>query len=871
MRLTNLLRATVSCSVIGACAFGLVGAASAQDQDGPTTIDDIVVTAQKREQNLQDVPIVVTSLSAETLQQAGVRDIKDLQILTPGLVVTSNSSEAATTARIRGVGTVGDNPGLESSVGVVIDGVYRSRNSVGFGDLGELSRIEVLKGPQGTLFGKNTSAGVINIISEAPSFTPEYNAELTIGNYGARGVSGSVSGPLSETLAFRLYAGRRLRDGYYSVNTGDGPRTETDDNNQDFGTVRGQLLWLPNDNTSIRVIADYSRRDEYCCTGVQIRTGPTYPFIDNLSTGTGQRPPAAGFGVLPYSRGAFANRATDQEVDDKGVSVEANIDLPGLYGGARLTSITAARRWTSSNGQDSDYTGADLAYRVNDGNFGYDVDNLSQEIRLAGKTDRLDWLVGAFVTREDIQRGDTFYLGADYTPMISLLLSATLNAADPTRPTSPATVGCYTRAGQTADGFRGCLATGGMAPAGPSAATGPGFTVGQTFEDDYQQSSTSFALFTNNTWHVTEAFDLTIGLRITQDDKSLEGTQRNTNNSGATCSAVLANASAIGAVLGAAASTQIGRFCLPWTNPAFASRDLEEEFDDGELSGTLKASYRLSPELMVYASGARGYKSFGYNLDRVQSGISASASTFFPSEMVDSFELGFKSTLFGRSVLLNATYFDQRFTDFQLNTFLGTSFVVESIPELNSRGVDADFLWFTPVEGLSFQGGLTLIDAEYGEFTAADMANPGNFPQLSLLPGARASFSPEMSATGSVNFNRSLGGGLRGGFSLSAKYTSEYNTGSDLLPFKMQDAFTVMNGRVSLGTEDERWTAELWVQNLTDEDYYQVVFNGFLQGNAFASTAQPDGSFYNPLADSLTYNAFLAQPRTWGATLRVRY
>ena len=174
MRLTQILRCTASAAVVGAVAFGFAGVASAQDQDSPTTVDDIIVTAQKREQSLQDVPIVVTSLSEELLQDAGVRDIKDMQILTPGLTVTSTQSEASTTVRIRGAGTVGDNPGLESSVGVVIDGVYRSRNSVGFGDLGELSRIEVLKGPQGTLFGKNTSAGVVNILTEQPSFTPGF-------------------------------------------------------------------------------------------------------------------------------------------------------------------------------------------------------------------------------------------------------------------------------------------------------------------------------------------------------------------------------------------------------------------------------------------------------------------------------------------------------------------------------------------------------------------------------------------------------------------------------------------------------------------------------------------------------------------------
>ena len=160
-----------------------------QEQEA-TTLDALVVTAQKREEALQDVPIMVTALSEQALQDAGVRDIKDLQNVVPGLTGTSTQSEAITTARIRGVGTVGDNIGLESSVGVVIDGVYRPRNSVGFGDLGELERIEVLKGPQGTVFGKNTSAGVINVVTKRPSFETRADAELTFGNYEAVGVAG---------------------------------------------------------------------------------------------------------------------------------------------------------------------------------------------------------------------------------------------------------------------------------------------------------------------------------------------------------------------------------------------------------------------------------------------------------------------------------------------------------------------------------------------------------------------------------------------------------------------------------------------------------------------------------------------------------
>ena len=866
MRLTNLLRTTVSAAVVGACAFGLAGAASAQDaaQDGPQTIDDIIVTAQKREQNLQDVPIVVTSLSAETLQDAGVRDIKDLQILTPGMTVTSTSSEASTTARIRGVGTVGDNPGLESSVGVVIDGVYRSRNSVGFGDLGEMARIEVLKGPQGTLFGKNTSAGVINIITEAPSFTPEFGAELTVGNYGAMAASGSVSGPISDTLAFRLYAGRRVRDGFMDIDIGDGPRPETTDNNQDFGTVRGQLLWLPSDNVSFRLIGDYSRRDEFCCIGTQIRTGPTFAFVDGLSVGTGQRPPAVGSGPLPFLRTGFANRSNYQEVDDRGVSLEANIDMPGINGA--LTSVTSWRQWESSLAQDIDYTGADIAYRVNDGDYGFSVDNLTQEFRLAGSNDRVDWLVGVFATSEDIGRGDSWYFGADYTPFLSFLLSASLNGVNPALPISPSTIGCYTRAAQTPVGFGQCLGTGGAVSGG-----GAGFTVGQGFEDYYEQESTSFAVFTNNTWHVTEQFDITLGLRYTMDDKSLEGLQTNTNGNGTACSAALGNAGAIGAVLGAATPSLLGRFCLPWSNSAYNNRAVSESFDDGELSGTIKAAFRLNPSILTYMSYARGYKSFGYNLDRVQNGITPNASLFFPSEVVDSYEAGVKMTLLNRTLLLNATYFDQTFENFQLNTFLGTAFVVESIPELTSRGVDADMVWFTPIEGLSFQGGVTYTDAQYGVFTAADLSSPGNFPQLSLLPGARASFAPEWSATGSINYDRNIGNGMRMGFSLAAKYMDDYNTGSDLLPYKLQEAFTTMNGRIILGSEDERWTAEFWVQNLTDEEYIQVAYNAPLQGSAFQTTVQPNGTFYNPALDSQTYDAFLGQPRTYGATLRFKY
>ena len=151
-----------------AISAAISGTARATDTPSQPTLTEIIVTAQKRQENIQDVPISVMAVSGQQLQDAGVKDIKNLQVLTPGVTVTSTTSENVTTARVRGVGTVGDNPGLESSVGVIIDGVYRARNGVGFGDLGEIEQIEVLEGPQGELFGKNNDAGVISVVTKDP-------------------------------------------------------------------------------------------------------------------------------------------------------------------------------------------------------------------------------------------------------------------------------------------------------------------------------------------------------------------------------------------------------------------------------------------------------------------------------------------------------------------------------------------------------------------------------------------------------------------------------------------------------------------------------------------------------------------------------
>jgi len=843
MRFTKFLRVTASVAVLSALATGVAYAASG---DEVTSVDEIVVTAQKREQNLQDVPIVVTALPEALLENSGVRDIKDMTILTPGLTVTSTSNESSTTARIRGVGTVGDNPGLESSVGVVIDGVYRPRNGVGFGDLGEMQRVEILKGPQGTLFGKNTSAGVINVITKAPSFDFGMEFEGTAGDYGQLGTSASVTGGIiGDVLAGRLYVARRMRDGFYDVDTGDGPRTLKEDNDQDFSTIRGQLLFQPSDIFDLRFIADYTHRQEHCCAAVQIRTGPTANFINALSVGTGVSIPAD-----PFERVAFANRDTNQDIRDRGWSVEGNLDFESMN--ATLTSVTAMRFWDMNNALDIDFSGADIAYRDDNGDNGVSFDTFSQEFRFAGATDHLDWLVGAFYSTEDLARRDSYIYGNDYNAYTSFLLTAT-NVQRPDR------LGCFTAAVFNP----ACLANG--------LNQGPVNTAGDGITDVYMQNSESLAFFTNNSWRFMDGLELTVGLRYTMDSKSVVSKFNNTGSNGAVCAAALGNATPASAK---------GLLCLPWANPFFDGLITRQEFSDDDLSGTAKLAWRVNDNIMTYLSYARGYKAGGFNLDRIQSsnglqsggsGVFPVANTFFPAETVNSWELGAKTTWLDGSLLLNATYFHQEFTDFQLNAFLGTSFTVQSIPGLTTQGVDADFIWFTPLDGLSFQGGVTYTDAEYDNFTAADLATPNTFGPLSLLPGATPSFAPKWSSTLSATFDRDLGNNLRILISAAGKYMSSYNTKSDLLPFGVQDGFFTMNGRIGIGASDKSWTVELWGNNLLDEDYVQVAFNGPLQGTFFQSTVQPNGTFYNPALDTGTYDAFLGAPRTLGVTVRLKY
>ena len=335
----------------GLAARLLTGVALGAVAVSGASADEIVVTAAKRAQTLQEVPIAVSVVGADTIEKAQIRDLIDLQTVVPSLRITQLQNSSQTNFTIRGFGNGANNPGIESSVGVFIDGVYRSRSAAAILDLPVLERVEVLRGPQSTLFGKNVSAGAISITTKLPEFEWGGSAEASYGNYDQVLFKGSLTGPLSDTLAFRVSGSTNNADGYYT-NIVDG----TDQNERDRWSVRGQLLWEPTDVLSFRLIGDYNKIDENCCGAVQILNGPA-------TLGIGAPTMFGGLGEEisddsdPFARRVAVDTDTFNKLTGKGLSLQADWDL----GGAQLTSITSYREQSDSATTDVDFSGADLS------------------------------------------------------------------------------------------------------------------------------------------------------------------------------------------------------------------------------------------------------------------------------------------------------------------------------------------------------------------------------------------------------------------------------------------------------------------------------------------------------------------------------
>lgn len=867
---------------LGAAAIGAATPAMAQEED-----DTIVVTATRRDQALQDVPIAVTPVTAELIENSGIRDVQDLTSVAPALQFNVSESESSATARLRGVGTQGSNPGLESAVGIFIDGVYRSRNGVALSDLGDVRQIEVLRGPQGTLFGRNTSAGLISITTRSPDLNDfETKGEFTYGDFAESRVALGVNVPLIENmLGLNFYASMSDRDGFLTLNADGanpllGPtrsnRAQGDTNTRGAYNLRGQLLW-EGDDASFRMIVDYAERDEACC-GAQIYNPALLNghAVTNL-TSVGAETAAIPYGALRTQwvanlggygpnvtagtplgaqgagdisdRQGFTNFGYDVGNEDYGVSGEFNWDSPI----GALTSITAYRNWTGQGGSDSDYSQADLVY-VPDGGSRTEYRTFTQELRLAGEWGRLNWLVGGFYSHEEIERDFAFATGSQYgtyfAGLDSLISGGSVGVGLGVAPTGGSLAALYN----------------------PLAAVPA--DVGS--RDSYLQTGDSFAIFTHNIFALSEHTDLTIGARFTTEDKHLNGhfntlfdvsAQRasisTTFGVGAygNCNPLSQPANATQAQIVAAMRSA---YCVPWLRNDLDAVGYNQDHNEDEWSGVISLRHEFTDNISAYISASRGYKGGGFNMDRNFNFtfLGGAPNTEFAAELVDAYEFGLKTQWFDGDLLLNMAVFSNEYENFQLNTYNGIQFVVTTVPEVTSQGVELDAIWRMPIDGLSFQGGVSYTDAQYGSDCTLPCAgwvsanrNPiTGEPTLARLPGSQLTNSPEWTATGALTYERPIGS-LMGLAYIDARYVGDQNTGSDLRPSKEQPAYTLVNARLGIGSVNDSWSLEFWARNLLDQEYAQVMFDVPLQ----QGTAGP------------TQGAFLGDPRTYGITLRARY
>jgi iron complex outermembrane recepter protein len=857
----------------------------------------------------------VSAVTAATLQNSGASDIRALNQLSPSLLVSSTSSEAAAGgARIRGIGTVGDNPGLESSVATFVDGVYRNRAGVGLSELGAIDRIEVLRGPQGTLFGRNASAGLISVITAKPSFNFGAEGEATYGNFNQFRIGGGVTGPLSETIAARLDGVYLKRDGFLRDVV-----SNRRINGRDRYLLRGQLLFQPNDDVSFRLIGDYSSRKEECC-------GATYLPTQNLTRagdGTLVGSPSSVKGIINALGGIVSDTTFARttaltpgvgyrgDVKDWGLSGELN----WKFGDTTLTSITAYRDWTLLRGQDADFGNLDILKRL-----GTSTDfqrqsfqTFTQELRLQGSAfeGKLDWLVGGYYANEKLKLKDNLQYGADYERYANCTVVASFaNSAGQPGLLSPASPGCINATIATAiatnlavpAALRGPVGLfGGLAVPGvfgyravAAAAGAPtAQLVGTRLDDNYTQTSQNFAIFTHNVIRFNDALSLTLGGRYTSERKTLDATFTDNNT---LCATLRASA------------TLSGLAALPCVIPnvpggSFAQNGARKS--ESQFTGTAVLGWKPADGLLVYASYSRGYKAGGFNLDR--SGLTYGAPNLnqltFEPELVNSWELGYKWN--GDGIDLNIAAFRQDFSGFQLNTFNGINFIVVNINACKATlgGADLDDnsangvctaglksgvrsagleieAFLRPVRHVGVNLGLTYVNTRYGN----DLVGIGGsaFPAaLNNLPGQRLSNSSEYVGTASVSWTPPLGdSGLSGLVYADMRYQSDINTGSDLDREKQQDGVAIVNARVGLRGAESRWAIELWAQNIFNTDYQQVSFDAPLQGGGVraaglpaTSTSAGANSVQNGIyaASTQLYGAFLAEPRTYGVTARFKF
>lgn len=733
-------------------------------------LEEITVTATRRIADIQDVPISISAYSGDFIAESGIDTLQDLSLYAPNFSFATSSQPTNARLIIRGIGSVGNNA-IEPAVGVFIDGVYYPRPGALLGNLFDMQAVEVLRGPQGTLFGRNTAAGALNLRSNDPGTERTGHLQLAAGNYDAISVEGVVSAPLAETVAGRIAVRYSDRDGYGYNSFSNEEIGERDD----LG-LRGKLVFDISDRTSAKFTIDYN----------EINSGGNVVEID----------PASGSpvfeGTLNALFGSGAQTADgfdyvvnqdhqDSLLDEQwGISADISHDV----GAATFRSITALREWQASTRESALRIPADVLPRITD----YDTRTISQEFQwLSPQGEAVEYIAGLFFYDEQYDIDQAFDAGADTCiPVVFALAGA---------------------------GAAGACAA---APQDPAVAS------------VFRQSLSSYAVFAQSTFNLSERLTLTVGGRYTTESKDGSFEQ------------LLLNP-----VIG-------GLFRAAESEPALSA-------DDDAFTWLVNASFFPSDAVMLFATASTGFKGGGFNSEGAAAALGSAARTF-DAETSQNFEAGFKSELLNGRMTANVTLYLTELDDFQDRSFDGLSFITRNAGSRTQSGFEAD-LHYRPVDSLLIIAGASYLDAEFDSFSAASPLPGDTVPQD--LSGRRPNFSPEWQGSLVADWNRPIAGtSLDWGLRAEWQYSGEQLLGSNtnLNPQALQDAYSLFNLRIAFGSE--QWRLSLYGRNLADETYCQVYFDQPL-GDSLGAV--------NPVANTTVQRCVLGMPATYGASIRVTF
>ncbi|MGB3165860.1 MAG: TonB-dependent receptor [Alteraurantiacibacter sp.] len=858
--------------------------------------NEIVVTATKREATLQEIPVAVSVTSAETLERDQIRDIRDLQTVVPSLTVGQRQSSANTGFFIRGFGNGANNAGIEPSVGVFIDGVYRSRTASSISDLPAVQRIEVLRGPQSTLFGKNASAGVISVVTEEPQFDFGGSAELTYGNYDAVVARAYVTGPLADTVAFSVAGGINSREGFFEdLNTG------SFSNNRDRWFVRGQALIDNGTDLTVRIIADLDQIDEICCAAVNAQSGPATGVITALG-GQVTNPND------PFADVVYNNFDSINDIRNYGISGQVDYDI----GAVTLTSITASRTTEAVTVQDSDFSSADLIFPNSQD---LRIDTFTQELRVSGGFGPVDFLIGGFYINEDVEQANQLLYGEDFRNYANLLVFGQSGGAfslfsSPFTPGATALEPVFSASfGQD---FNGTF-----------------FNQGQGFTEAYTLDSEAFSIFGQVDFEIFDGLVLTLGGNYTDDSKRFTQDAVSTDvfssidfdapqlapfrgqvlGQGFVSEAVGQQLNlgrgATAAEVGAFAMSSPGNFAIfqqiqlqagqfaaanvnnPLANPLNPLRALQflppflgvpnavepGRTDDDNFSYTARLAYDVTPDVNVYVSYATGFKASSVNLSRdarpsptdraaiLQAGLDLPnltfGSRFAGPEESTVLEGGIKTNFDFFSA--NLTVFDQEIEGFQSNIFTGSGFVLANAGSQSTFGVEFESTIF-PTDALTLNAAVTYLDPQFDSFVQSAQGDisgfrPADIPEWTVIVGGQYEFDLGGALlVPRANYLWSSETRLVDGLPAFAVRGPDGNIVDGGPAIAAADPFTrsVNDLTASISLEfDSGLVFQVWGRNLLDDRYFGTIFD---------TPAQPR-----------SVSGYPNDPQTYGVTARYRW